>query len=117
MFFFLELPGVKAFAAADFAADQKYFCHAFFTLLFAVPAVGAKAVCVDADGLHHIVEAVVVKGGEVQLFADLLHHLPVLLAVRVGVFFKRGAVGVAALKLFNDAAGDELHFGRGAGEV
>ena len=29
VFFFLELPGVKALAAADFAADQKYFCHAF----------------------------------------------------------------------------------------
>ena len=95
VFFFLELPGVKALAAADFAADQKYFCHAFYITLCRSSS-RCKGSLRRCRRLHHIVEAVVVKGGEVQLFADLPHHLPVLLAVRVGVFFKCGTVGVAA---------------------
>src|SRR5699024_11467935 len=52
----------------------------FFTSLFlAVPAVGAELLRLDADRLDHIVEAVVAEAGEVQLFADHIHHLLVFL--------------------------------------
>jgi len=44
-----------------------------------VPAVGAQALLRESDGLHQIVDGLVLQRGHAQGFADLFHHGPVLL--------------------------------------
>lgn len=56
-----------------------------FPSIFSAPAVSAKLAVRQSDGLHQVIQAVEAQGGEIQPAADFLHHLPVILAVRVGV--------------------------------
>ena len=85
-------------------------------LFFSIPAVGAEFAGGDADGSNHVIQPVIVQGGEIQLLSDLFHHLFVIGAVRVSVALQH-VFCVIPFPFLDDPSGNKIQVGRRTGEV
>ena len=85
-----------------------------FGVVLTAPAVGAELVFGEADSLDYVVDALEGEGREVQLLADIFHHALVGFAIRIGVLLD---IGVFAFLVANVAAGNQVVFVLGTGEV
>lgn len=91
-------------------------CTSFF-LTFSVPAMSTEPAGFDTDGFHQVIQTVEAKCGKMQAFPDFLHHLPVILAVRVGVVVQNLLGYLVSLALPDDSSGDQIIIGCGAGKI
>ncbi len=57
-------------------------------LLSPVPAIGAELVLVNAHGLDHVIQSVLVQGGKIQLLPDPRHHVVVLVGIWIHIFLQ-----------------------------
>ena len=87
-----------------------------FYLFFSVKAVSTNFAWFESDGSHHIVETMIPQRSKVQLFADLVEHLMVVMGIRVCVVFQNRFCH-STFPFLDHTAGDQIHFGFGTGEV
>ena len=85
-----------------------------FSVVLTAPAVSAELVFGEADGVDDIVDALEGERGQVEFFADVLDHVLVRLAIRIGVLFD---VCVFAFLVADIATSNQVVFVLGTGEV
>ena len=77
-------------------------------LFFSVKAVSTNFAWFESDGSHHIVETMIPQRSKVQLFADLVEHLMVVMGIRVCVVFQ-DCFRHGSFPLLDHTAGDQRY--------